>query len=343
MSAGRYEEGQATAVKIGIPRAFHFYEFYPLWVTFFRHLGAEVVVSRPTDDAIVRRGVALAEDDACVPLKIFLGHLDALKDQVDCVFVPRMVSVERATYTCPKFLGLPEVARFSQEGLPPVISIDVNLSRGRRRFYRNVLKLGKRFTGSPWRIWAAYYRGVKVQQQYTALLGQGRPPKDALAALGLETAANRRARPRTTGEGEKLVVAVLGHPYLIQDSHLNLDLNARLEELGVRVVTAEGVPEDAIGKALETLDKAVYWSAGRRTLGAGLHFLDPGRVDGIVQLNAFGCGPDSLTGEILERRARRSGRVPLLVLNLDEHAAEAGIVTRLEAFVDLIRRRRSIA
>ena len=66
------------------------------------------------------------------------------------------------------------------------------------------------------------------------------------------------------------------------------------------------------------------------------HFLtDPG-IDGIIHLISFGCGPDSLVGELVERRAQRGRGFPFLLLTLDEHSGEAGLTTRLEAFVDTL-------
>ena len=64
-----------------------------------------------------------------------------------------------------------------------------------------------------------------------------------------------------------------------------------------------------------------------------------GKCRGIIHLISFGCGPDSLVGELVERRARRKG-FPFLLLTLDEHSGETGLLTRLEAFVDTLQWRR---
>jgi predicted nucleotide-binding protein (sugar kinase/HSP70/actin superfamily) len=57
---------------------------------------------------------------------------------------------------------------------------------------------------------------------------------------------------------------------------------------------------------------------------------------------SFGCGPDSLVGELLERKMIREYRIPFLYLNLDEQTGEAGINTRLEAFLDIVEGRKYI-
>ena len=63
------------------------------------------------------------------------------------------------------------------------------------------------------------------------------------------------------------------------------------------------------------------------------------KIDGIITLNAFGCGPDSLMIERITRKAKEFGK-PLLSLTIDEHTGEAGFITRLEAFIDMLFRKK---
>ena len=62
-------------------------------------------------------------------------------------------------------------------------------------------------------------------------------------------------------------------------------------------------------------------------------------VDGVIALVAFGCGPDSLMISVVQHHANRLGK-PFMTLTLDEHASETGLLTRLEAFLDMIQRRK---
>ena len=85
----------------------------------------------------------------------------------------------------------------------------------------------------------------------------------------------------------------------------------------------------------------MYWRAGRIAFGSARAFLDakPVPVNGVIYIAAFSCGTDSIIGELVEREMRRR-EMPFLAVNLDEHTGEAGMITRLEAFVDLIRWRK---
>lgn len=90
-------------LKIGIPQALLYYEYFPLWKNFLECLGAEVIISGPTTKEILDLGVRSAISEICFPVKVFYGHVMSLKDRVDYLFIPRMVCVEKNVYFCPKF------------------------------------------------------------------------------------------------------------------------------------------------------------------------------------------------------------------------------------------------
>ena len=88
-------------MKLGIPRALLYYDHAPLWSTLLEGLGFELVISPPTNKAILDLGVNRAPDEACLPVKICYGHLAALEEKVDALFLPRMVSERPKTFFCP--------------------------------------------------------------------------------------------------------------------------------------------------------------------------------------------------------------------------------------------------
>jgi predicted nucleotide-binding protein (sugar kinase/HSP70/actin superfamily) len=118
-----------------------------------------------------------------------------------------------------------------------------------------------------------------------------------------------------------------------------MGIGAWLQRRGYQVVTAETVPAPAVAAAAAGLPKPLFWTYEKRVLGAAYYLLGRGLVDGIVQLVSFGCGPDSIAGELIEKEAGRRRRVPYMMLTLDEHSGAAGVHTRLEAFLDMLQRR----
>ncbi|MQL52976.1 hypothetical protein GFC01_12035 [Desulfofundulus thermobenzoicus] len=319
-------------IRIGIPRALLYYYYFPLWSTFWEALGATVVVSGPTTKTILDRGIAHSADDVCLPVKLAFGHILDLKDRVDALFIPRLVSVAPREYICPKFLGLPDMIRHGLKGLPPVLSPDINLYR-RDNLFPAFRDLGGLCTRNRLRVYLAYRGALQVQARYRQLLEAGFLPDQAMALLKNPGKEQAEKRP-----GD-FTVALIGHPYNIYDFHISMNLLQRLQKEGVGVATADHLPGEVVRKEAGRLPKPLFWTLGQRMIGAAFHYLAQARISGIIHVASFACGPDSMTGELIERQARRRGNMPFLNLTLDEHSGEAGVVTRLEAFLDMIRRR----
>lgn len=318
-------------VKVGIPRALMYYYYFPLWKGFFERLGVQVEVSPKTTKAILNSGVKTAVDEACLPVKLYYGHIIELKDRVDYIFIPRIVSVEKKAYICPKFLGLPDMIRHNVEGLPQMIDVTVNLNRKQRNLYRAVYEVGKIFTANPWVIWRAFRHGLKKQKEFSRLLAAGYLPHEAIEEMEQGRAKERRAA------GGNLHIALIGHGYNIFDSYISMNIIEKLRSLGAAVSTADNLVPGEIEASAARLPKRLFWTLGRRMVGSAFHYSGLGNIDGIIHLAAFGCGPDSFTGEIIERNLRREINIPYMNLTIDEHTGEAGVITRLEAFVDMIK------
>jgi hypothetical protein len=104
---------------IGIPRALLYYYFYPAWRAFFESLGRTCRVSGKTTKSVIDSGIKVTVDEACLPVKAYHGHVMALSGECDNVFVPRLVSVERKAYICPKLMGSPDHGRKPSTFRPP--------------------------------------------------------------------------------------------------------------------------------------------------------------------------------------------------------------------------------
>ncbi|OPX83824.1 MAG: hypothetical protein A4E53_04426 [Pelotomaculum sp. PtaB.Bin104] len=316
-------------MRIGIPRALLYYYYYPMWKTFFEELGAEVLLSSRSTKGILAQGLKYAVDEVCLPVKLSFGHVLDLAGKVDYIFLPRMVSVEHRKYICPKFLGLPDMIR-CLNGVPPLIDVNVNVYRRDRDLYATFQKAGSYLTGNQLKIWTAYRRSLAALQKYNRLLQLGLIPEEALAVL------EDRVKNEPLPYPADLNVAVIGHPYNIYDPYISMNLIGRLRSMGAAVYTAEQVPEKIVIKYAERLPKKLFWTLGQRMLGAAFHYLDRPDISGLVHVAAFGCGPDSMTGELIERQAHAQ-QAPFLSLTLDEHTGEAGVLTRIEAFLDMVR------
>ncbi len=303
---------------IGIPRALFFYEYEAFLRVFFRSLEVSVLLSPPTNPSILDAGTKLCTDECCLPVKVFFGHVAALSGKCECVLVPRLVSVARREYTCPKLLGLPDMLR-EQARHSGQRMIDVTLD-----MYRS--------------------RAGLLRASVEAARQAGRRPAQAVYALGLALKAMSRSRARgqaehelqPPGEGDAPAVGVLGHSYLVSDSGLNLRLETHLRRAGVRqIMTETTLDVFEVEREAATLPKPLFWTYEKATVGGALVMLKRHMADGIIQLASFGCGPDSMISGIIEWHCRQAG-VPYMLLTVDEHTGEVGLETRVQAFVDML-------
>jgi predicted nucleotide-binding protein (sugar kinase/HSP70/actin superfamily) len=317
---------------VGIPRALLYYYYYPMWRVFFEELGAKVVLSSPSTKGVLSAGLKHAVDDICLPVKLAFGHVLDLSGRVDYIFLPRLISVEKREYICPKFLGLPDMVR-RIPGLPPLIDVDISLYKNKKGLYQAVKKVGALFNANSLAIWRAYRRSLSALKSYFRLLELGLIPAEAMAVM------ENRVKESPYISGDSLKVGLIGHPYNIYDGYVSMDAIKKLRRMGAAVLTAENVSEKTVNRHASMLPKKLFWTLGRRMIGAANHYMERPDISGLVYVAAFGCGPDSMTGELIEREAR-ARRIPFLSLNIDEHTGEAGVVTRLEAFLDMVRWRR---
>lgn len=325
-------------MRVGIPRSLLYYKYLPFWKTFLTGLGLEVETSPLTNKKILSWGVEVAENELCVPVKTFYGHCMWLRNRVDALFVPRVVSVEERAYTCPKFLGLPDMIAAVADNLklPPLLTPNLNQREKPSEFKWQLINFAREEFGLGKLDAVAALESAKLaQRRYQESLVAGRKPLDLLPI-------SRLNRPRWRPPKQERVrrVGLLGHPYNIYDGYITQNLIARLEEMGVQLIVPEMTGHHILMKAATDVPKQLYWTYEKEIMGAINHWTNNKMVDGVIYVLAFACGPDSLIQVLIEHRAREH-KVPLMSLTIDEHSGEAGLVTRIEAFVDMLMRKKT--
>ncbi len=325
--------------RIGIPRTLAYFIYFPFWKTFFEELKQEVIVSSPTTRDILDDGVREAVNDACIPIKLYHGHVADLASQVDYIFCPRLVSVRKhgdfGTETfCPKFLGLPDMVRLAMDNIPPIIDVRVDLKQGKDELLNVCSQVGDLLGKSETEIKRAYQRALLIQKRFKKLLFQNMMPEEALDILF----ANGERKPLLSRPD--LQIAVVGYPYTIYDDYINGRILSLLEKENVRVYTQDMLSDKIMNRQARNLPKSMFWYFSNRAVYGALHFMQQKNIDGIIHITAFACGPDSIVDRLLEIEARRHGQMPYLPIAVDEHTGDAGVRTRVEAFLDMLRFRR---
>lgn len=298
-------------MKVGIPRGLLYYKYYPFIETFLKELKAEIIVSQDTNKRILNEGVKHAVDESCLPIKVFHGHVASIKDQCDLVIVPRIMCIREREYICPKFCGLPEMIKNSIPDMPKITEVPLYINSD-KSIYDWCKKLAFMVIGTSYGIEGAYAKALAAQKEFKSGI------KD---------------------EGYSMNIALLGHPYNTYDNFINMNLVEKLHKYGVGVITEEFTPEEKIDEEVNKLFKRPFWSFARNSYGAAANLFSEGTIDGIIYISSFACGIDSVVIELIKDRI---GEFPLLILKIDEQTGEAGFNTRIEAFVDMIERRKRV-
>ncbi|GMB00269.1 acyl-CoA dehydratase activase-related protein [Pelosinus sp. IPA-1] len=300
------------SVRIGVPRGLLYYYYGELWGNFFNKLGAEMITSRPTSKETLNCGSTL--DGVCLPVKAYFGHVIEIHQKVDYIFMPRIVSVAKGQYTCPELIGLTDMVRSNLTNLPPLIDENISLLKNKRQLYQSIIGVGE-------------------------ILGKG-----ALKSLYAWNTAYKEfchkencvsKRYQVTAERGKRI-GIIGHPYILYDSLISMNVLEKLQKLGVHVLTADKVELPCANKASSFLEKKLFWSYCQHLVGAAQVMLTQEKtIDGMIVITSFACGPDSLMVEIIKQQAQ-TAEIPCMLLTVDEHTGENAFVTRLEAFVDML-------
>jgi len=295
-------------MKVGIPKSLLYYKYYPFIETFFQKLGAEIVLSRDTNKEILNNGTKYCVDEACLPMKVFHGHVFDIKDKCGLIFIPRVMSLRKGEFICPKFCGLPEMIKNSVPGLPKIL--DEPIYSSNHMLKKWAFNTGKLITGNPVKINRALKSAIEAQ-------------------ISIKRDTEVMQYP--------IKVALAGHPYNVNDSFINMNLIKKLNGHGIGIITEENVDNNLKIKQISSLYKRPFWTFSREIFGFSTYLAENHLIDGIVYVSSFGCGIDSVIIELIKDKI---GEFPFLILKIDEETGEAGFDTRIEAFSDMLERRR---
>ena len=309
---------------IGIPRGLMvFYQQFPYWSTFFKELGFNVVISDQTNNQIIKKGLSKIVAETCFPVEVMHGHVYELLDsKVDYVFTPFIINSKAekdnptSNTNCPWVQTLPFMvsASLPKDQQKRLLSPALNF-----RYYGKVVEkelydyFGKRFKLSKKQIIQAMERADAKQEHF----------EEQVRIRGREVMASLPE--------DKECVVIIGRPYNTSDPALNLSMVEKLINLDVLPIPTDYLPleEEHITRDYNKM----YWPNGQKVLAASRIIARDDRLHGIYMGN-FRCGPDSFLAHFVNEEM--AGK-PYMELEIDEHGADAGMITRYEAFLDSLR------
>lgn len=322
-------------MKIGIPKALLYYYYYPLWKVLFEELGFEVVTTKNTTKELIDRGIKVSVSDICVPIKIFNGHVLELLDQdIDYIFVPRMMNIRKGEFFCPKFMGLPDIVRHSLTDIKDrLLSPNISSNSDDISDIKNYLPMCSILGVSAYKMKSALKKAKLSWIEYRRLSIKGYTAKEVLDAM--ESGIDIKKEPKAGF----LNIGLMAYVYNLYDEFISMGIVDRLRERNINIQTFEMFNENILDNQLKGMNKILFWTFSNKLLAVGYKFLKDVSVDGIIHITAFGCGPDSLIGKVMELESI-DYKKPFMTIRVDEHTGENHLQTRVEAFIDMIYRKK---
>ena len=310
-------------LRLGLPRALLFHELFPYWRTLFEALDVDVVLSTATNPGITARTAEHAAAEACFPAKLMFGHvLDLLDADLDFIFMPSVANREDSApgqAECNYCTFIP--------AMPHLITAHVEFGPGGPRplklpfhmqwpavMRRELRRLAEALGVAPRRVDAADKLARAAQDAfYASLVRRGREVLESVAP-------------------DQLAAVIVGRPYNTCDAAVCQDLPTKLRRMGVLPIPMDFLPIYGV-EVQHPSD--MFWRSGQAILAAARIIRDDPRLHAVYVTN-FNCGPDSFLVGFFRRAL---GGKPVLELEFDDHTADAGVVTRCEAFFDGLRMR----
>lgn len=304
---------------VGLCRSFLTHSLYPLYSHFFAELGFSIVLS----DEIDPEGISRIESAYCFPAEIGHGAFyNLLKKKPDYIFLPHVMqvpvkNVPTFSRLCVFVQGEPyylkttfrkEIEASGTVILSPVLRMDKSYQQAGADLAAMAATMGKRQSAAR----AAYRKACKAQAAFETRLREiGR---EALAFLDLH--------PGTFG------IVLFGRPYNAFASEANMGIPHKVASRGYLII-----PHDMLAVDKFVVDRQMFWAMGQKIMKAAEYVKEHSRLFGFYITN-FSCGPDSF---LLTYFRNLMGSKPSLTLELDQHTADAGIDTRVEAALDIMK------
>lgn len=317
-----------NSLTIGIPRVLNFFENYPFWHTLFTECGLNVVLSPESDFTLYQEGVgSIMSENICFPAKLVHGHiLSLIKQKVDRIFYPIVPKEEKEfgcssnSFNCPVVSGYPDVIRSSVDpegkyGIPfdkPVI-----LFSNHKALHKTCAKYCLSLGISPSQFDAAFKKALKEKKATEIRITQEQ---------------KKQLDENILNHMNAFIVA--GRPYHT-DPLIHQKVGQILADLGVDVFT-DDVFRTTENTGFSKLNIISQWSYPNRVVQAAMEVSKLPQHIQLIQLNSFGCGPDSFfmdeTTEILKKGGKNH-----TILRIDEIASPGSIRLRLRSLIESLR------
>ncbi len=296
-------------MKIGLPKALLYYYYAPLWKAFFNELHVDIIESNETTTKTLNLGKEKSIDESCLALKIYLGHIEELKENCDYILVPRIFSLTKSEQVCTNFNALYDIVRNTFKDIK---ILNYNIDVKRHHTEKNAfLKMGKELGFSIIESLNAYNKAKRIEDNYYK---------------------NEEKKAKEELRSNKTKILLLGHPYILKDNLIGKTITNYLEKNNISIIYSYQIPKDLIEFNCNKISEKIHFTMNKELIASFNYFKD--KVDGTIILTAFPCGPDSLSNEMIIRKRKKH---PILLLTFEDLTNNTAVITRLESFLDMLK------
>lgn len=294
---------------VGIPKGLLYYRYEFLWKAFFNALNVNYVISEDSNLKMLNNGKNKCIDETCLSLKLFVGHVDSIKDKCDYIFIPRLYSLEKTEQVCTNFNCLYDLIRNLYPELKIInYNIDVKHNHTEKKAFIN---LGKQLGFNKSTSFNAYEIAKKMEKDHYKKL---------------EIIQEKKLTSKN------IKILLLGHPYNLKDALIGKTITNFFSKYSVEIIYGYEIPNKYVNEYSKKISPKVHWTMNKELLASFMYYKD--KVDGVVLVTAFPCGPDSLTNEMILRKKEKT---KVLLLTFEELSSDVAVITRLESFMDMLK------
>lgn len=296
-------------IKLGIPRAFHYYRYGILWKIFFENIGIKVITSPETNQEIISLGVNNTIDESCLSYKIYVGHALYLSKKCDYILVPRICDYGKKDKVCTRFNGIYDDLK---QLISPSQLINYNIEHTRYKYqFWGLIKVALKFTKNPIKIIYSYILAYKKQKLYNLNI------------------FNEQKNKLQTNNKKILIIT---HFYNIKDKFVSKYIIDYLNNNNITTIFSNGLDFNTSKLFSEYFSNTLYWKYSKEMVGSLYYYKY--QVDGIIFISTYPCGIDSLVNNLA---IYKNKEIPTINLIIDENITELSIETKLESFIDIIK------
>ena len=129
-----------------------------------------------------------------------------------------------------------------------------------------------------------------------------------------------------------LKILIAGHPYNLYDDLVGTTIKKYLTKENIEILYSDKIDHSKINQECRCLSTDIHWTHSKEVIASINYYKD--KVDGIILISSFPCGPDSLSNELISRKVKN---IPVITLIFEDLNSEVGIITRLESFIDILK------